>query len=121
MIAIPKRDPDYDLHFLLFPVYHHLSTDPVFPNTLQGYAVWYGGRPDGKSFGIISFTRVKSGDKKQRADKKEIEFLHGCRIIIQDYSLVYGLYKSNQNMPLIKIKYCLNGHNNKVKLYQTGQ
>jgi hypothetical protein len=31
------------------------------------------------------------------------------------------LYKSNQNMPLIKIKYRLNGHNNKVKLYQTGQ
>ena len=77
-------------------------------------------KPDGKSLGIISFTCVKSGDKKQGVDKKEIEFLHGCRIIIQDYSLVYSLYKSNQNMPLIKIKYRLNGHNNKVKLYQTG-
>ena len=35
MIAIPKRDPDYDLHFLLFPVYHHISIDPVFTHTTR--------------------------------------------------------------------------------------
>lgn len=56
--------------------------------------------PFGAAFHIIS----DSQDKKLGADKKGIKFLHGYRIIIQDYFLIYRLYKSNQNMPLIKNK-----------------